>query len=237
MGDSALAPLPVRAIDPGPRRPAPFMELGGATRDDGPASAMPKQDPAAERMRQLEEMLREAQGRAEIIEKEAYDKAWQAGEKAGLELGRERGRQILSQMESLLAEAERAMGQMQARFSEAVLDVAEAVARRVVGELLDESPERLARMVAQAARKLPETGELSMAVAPEDAAMFERLMEEELAGARIVADERVRAGTCRIMARDHDVLVDADEAIAACMQAIREPLLAPAPPEDESGAE
>ncbi len=232
MAHPTLAPLPVRAVDAGPRRPAPFPELGGGTPKQetahDPSTESPAgHDPAAERMRQLEAMLEAAQSRAEIIEKEAYDKAWQAGEKAGLELGRERGRQILAQMETLLAEAERAMQHMQTHFSEAVLDIAEAVARRVVGDMLDESPERLRDIVTQAARKLTPPGELTLAVAPEDAAMLEKLLDDDLPHARIVADERVRAGTCRIMARDHDMLVDAGEAVTACMQALRASLLAP----------
>jgi len=228
MADSGLAPLPVRHMA-GERRPTPFRELGA--KDDAPPPTPSEPD----RMRELEAMLREAQGRAELIEKEAYDKAWQAGEKAGLELGRERARQILDQMRDMLEETESALERMRAGFSEAAAEVAEALARRVVGDLLDEAPERLADIAARCAARLPETGALNVAVAPADAAMFEKVLGRELTDARIVADERVRPGTCKIMAREHDVLVDADEAIRVGMQAIRAELLSPASTTDHAG--
>lgn len=228
MTESGLSPLPVRHVA-GERRPAPFPELGA--KDEAP----PPVPPEVDRMRELEAMLREAQGRAELIEKEAYDKAWQAGEKAGLELGRERARQILEQMQAMLEETEHALQRMRADFSEAVVDVAEALARRVVGDLLEDAPERLADIAARCAGRLPETDALVVAVAPADAAMFEKVLGQELAEARIVADERVRPGSCKIMAREHDVLVDADEAIRAGMQAIRAELLSPVTIADRAG--
>ncbi|MFQ5518870.1 MAG: flagellar assembly protein, partial [Mariprofundus sp.] len=93
------------------------------------------------RMQQLEAMLKEAQGRAEVIEKETYEKAYMAGEKAGMALGRKRGEQILESLQETLKGAESSLSSMQHSFAEAAIDVAGHIAERIVGtNMMDNAP-------------------------------------------------------------------------------------------------
>jgi len=234
---SGLSPLPLKIIEANPS-PSPFAELG-AKHPDPPAEP--------DRMKQLEQMLHEAQGRAEIIEKEAYGKAYLAGEKTGMELGRKRAEQIVSSMERLLRQSENELTQMHAHINEAVLDITEAVIHHVVGEMLNDHPGYLKQMVDQCTRRLPACGALKLAIAPEDMSIFETLLgnslqenqseENKSQEITLIPDGSVRPGACRIVARTNDVLIDPEAAITECMRHIRDELLMKQKPIQSTGIE
>jgi len=103
------------------------------------------------RMQQLEAMLHEAQGRAEIIEKEAYDKAYLAGEKAGMALGKKRGEQLLGSLQESLQDATDELTAMRQSFAEAAMDVAGFIASQILTDALDSDHSRLWEIARQAA--------------------------------------------------------------------------------------
>ncbi|MDX8395092.1 MAG: FliH/SctL family protein, partial [Mariprofundaceae bacterium] len=131
------------------------------------------------RMQQLENMLKEVQGRAEIVEKEAYDKAYLAGEKAGMVLGRKRGEQILESLQETLKESESSLNHIQQSFSEAAMDVAKYIAESIVGENINTDPNKLLEIAKQAASQLPDSSGLRIAISPDDYSSFLRLLEDE----------------------------------------------------------
>ncbi|MES0371706.1 MAG: hypothetical protein ABUK11_05450, partial [Mariprofundaceae bacterium] len=97
---SRLEPLPFEKIEgtATPVAASPFPALkSGLPNPIGVSAADIVGGTAAgaevQRMDQLEKMLQEAQGRTETVEREAYDKAYNAGEKAGLVLGGKRAEQ------------------------------------------------------------------------------------------------------------------------------------------------
>jgi len=214
MPESSLAPLPLKVVEGAPSSPFPFGELNTVV---APLES--------DRMKQLERMLQETQGRAEIIEKEAYDKAYRAGEKTGMDLGKKRAEKLLSSMEKLLHLSEEELARMHSHVNEAVLEIAETVIHHVVGEMVRDHPAYLKQMVEKCANELPAYGTLTLAVAPEDMSMFEKLLENNPDGSELIPDAHVQPGTCRIMARNNDVFIDPRTAIVECMQHIRDELL------------
>jgi len=224
----SLTPLPLKMIEGTPSS-FPFGELKAS-----PAVAAKPLE--TDRMKQLEQMLQEAQGRAGTIEKEAYDKAYQAGEKTGIDLGKKRAEQFMSSMEILLRQSEDELARMHEHINETVLEIADAVIHHVVGTMMDDHPGYLKQMVEQCVQRLPTYDTLKLAVAPEDISMIETLLENGLQEAtpqdnasqdiRLIPDGSVRPGTCRIMARTNDVLIDPQAAITECMQHIRDKMLA-----------
>jgi len=223
MDSSALSPLPLKYIE-GTAVSSPLPDLGNL-----------KNNPARsenERMRQLEKMLNEAQGRSEQLERETYDKAYSAGEQAGMDLGKKRAEQMLETMQSLVKQCENSTRQLQEQADQAILDISESIIRHIIDSVLEEHPEYLQRMIEQAVSRLPKFGTLQLAVSNQDIAMFERILGET--PAILKNDDSLEPGTCRIMSKDHDTLIDPQAAISECMHHIRRKLLLPRPQATES---
>lgn len=172
-------------------------------------------------MAQMERMLQEAQGRAESVEREAYDKAYAAGEKAGLALGEKRAEQILEAMQRSLKQAQSECLKMRQSCVDAVVDIAQSITEQLVGRLVDEDRQALLNAAKRAADLLPRTGELRLAVHPDDRASFERLLGEEEMNWRLHTDAHVEPGTCRIVSKDQDAMIDPVRAVADAVQQIR----------------
>jgi len=190
----------------------------------------PSQGGAENRMQQLERMLQEAQGRAEIIEKEAYDNAYLAGEKAGMALGKKRGEQILESLQTSLQSVEQDIATLHRSFAEAAMDVAEHMARQIIGDTISKHPSQLLDIARQAALQLPNTTGLRIAVATDDHASFQRMLDETESSMILRADPGIQPGTCRIISSDQDILIDPVTAISVYLGQIREPMLAPEQP-------
>ena len=177
--------------------------------------------PPPNRMQQLEEMLKEAQGRAEIIEKEAYDKAYLAGEKAGMALGKTRGKQILQSLQETLQGTEQAIALIQQSFADAAMDVAQHIAREIVGDCIANNSETLLAIAKQAAAQLPDLSNLRIAVSPDDFSTFKRLLEDDESAMILVSEASVASGTCRIISSQQDILIDPVEAVHRCIEQLR----------------
>ncbi|MDQ6970669.1 MAG: FliH/SctL family protein [Mariprofundus sp.] len=179
----------------------------------------------ANRMQQLENMLKEVQGRAEIVEKEAYDKAYLAGEKAGMVLGRKRGEQILEALQETLQEAESSLLNMQQSVAEATMDVAQHLAEHIVGNTIQTDPAALLNIAQQAAAQLSDPTGLRIAVSPDDYSSFKRLLEDEPALLPLHSDTTVKSGSCRIISSQQDILVDPVAAVDSYLKSLRPALL------------
>jgi len=191
--------------------------------------------PETDRMRELEQMLSEAQERNKDLERETYDKAYAAGEQAGMELGRKRAEQMTRNIAGLLLQCEKSARRLHERMDEVVLDIADAVISHIIDTMIDEHPEYLKQMISQATRYLPEHKSLSLAVSVPAMAMFERLLGDT--PNKLIADDNITPGTCRIMASDHDILIDPQAAISECMHHIRGRLLQKGQPSPDEAAD
>jgi len=177
--------------------------------------------PESQQLNQMEQMLREAQGRAESVEREAYDKAYAAGEKAGLALGQKRAEQILESMEHALRQAETESAHMRRSCVDAVVEIAQVIVERLMGEVIAEQKEALFHAATRASEQLPDISGLKLAVHPDDYQTFERLIKEEHPDWRLYMDGNVAQGTCRLMSKHQDALIDPVRAVTESMQQIR----------------
>ena len=182
---------------------------------------------SSNRMQQLEGMLKEVQGRAEIIEKEAYDKAYLSGEKAGIVLGRKRGEQILEALQATLQETETSLAHIQQCFAEAALDVAKHIAESIVGDITHADPARLLNIAQQAAAQLPDSSGWRIAVSADDFSSFKRLLEKEGSLINLHRDNTVANGSCRVISSQQDILIDPLAAVDSYLNSLRPALLSP----------
>ncbi|MDX8395667.1 MAG: FliH/SctL family protein [Mariprofundaceae bacterium] len=218
----ALTPLPVETIESKilqPNKPLPYPVFGESAA--AVASAAMPASAEVQRMQQLEQMLQESQGRAETVEREAYDKAYAAGEKAGLALGEKRAEQILELLQQHLNQAEIQTQQLKDHCVDAVMDITQALTEHLVGEMMQEQRDTLFKAAQRAAEQLPDAGKLRLAVHPDDIESFNRLIQEQDSDWKLHVDTNITAGSCRLISEHQDALIHPSEAIIEAVKLIR----------------
>ena len=227
MAERALEPLPLRRLS------EDFASEEGGTfpyRNFGPVPQQATPEPElqqvqASRLEQLEKMLAEKHAFDESKEREAYDKAYMAGEKAGLALGQKRAEQILEKMQLLQEQTSQQLDEIKAGMCEAVLDISVALAEWIVGEMTADERGRLLAMAERAARSLPDVGDMVMLVHPADFAQFEKLLADSDFHPALRTDGSIRPGSVRIANEEQDILIDPTASIAEAATRLRSELL------------
>ena len=220
MNESALEPLPLKSLSgKKPEPPFPFENIGTAANPDGQLPA--------DRLRQLEEMLARNQEKTNEIEREAYDKAYIAGEKAGLELGRKRAEQLLVQMQEMLEKCEAELDNLRSSMFEAVVDISGALAEWLIDKITTEDKARLLEMAKKTASSMPDMTDMKIAVHPEDFAHIKTLLDESEDDAPpLIPDPGVKQGSVRIFNKAREALIDPIGAINNGVAHIKTELLA-----------
>jgi len=213
---------------------APFLQFGVQTETAPNAAEIPSgivtQDatqPALnaeqQRMQELDRMLQEAQSRADIAEREAYDKAYVAGEKSGMALGEKRAEQTLEQMNQVLKQAEMQLSSLDYMCREAILDISEAVVSQLLGDMNVSQHDLLKKAVERAAFQFPDISGLVVLVNPHDMQSFEALLSDtNLSEARIRIQQDVEEGSCRLMSNQQDILVHPNKALHESFDVLRQ---------------
>ena len=238
-----LQPLPVVTESDGAEKYAessfPYADLQAhdvATAQNPPifsplhSSPVDREPEASEkqRMDELEKMLSEAQSRAAVIEQEAYDKAYAAGEKSGMELGKKRAEQMLQGLHSVLDSARLELQLLQQQSLDAVMDICDAVLHHIMNQQPDKS-HILQAGVKQAIGQLGVNAgdRLVLLIHPQDMGMFEK-MRDVLGDIPFQGSTDVAVGTCRLMSAEQDSLIDPGQMIAHALTHVREQLQAAA---------
>ncbi|MDQ6973311.1 MAG: FliH/SctL family protein, partial [Mariprofundaceae bacterium] len=171
----------------------------------------------------LDRMLQEAKSRADIVEREAYDKAYAAGEKSGMALGEKRAEQTLEQMNQLLKQADMQLASLDYMCREAILDISESVVLQLLGEMGEDQHALLMKAVERAAFQFPDLSELIVLVNPNDVQSFEALLPDSaLANSRVRGQADVEEGSCRLMSNHQDVLIHPHHALRESFQVLRQ---------------
>jgi len=215
----SLSPLPISKVSDKPHQDTsalPYPELGKTqykpakptmTRQWGAdTSAQPSEQ---QRMSELEKMLSEAQSRAAIVEQEAYDKAYAAGEKAGLALGEKRAEQILETMNQVVIQAEEELQHLQQQSATVVVELSQAIVKHVLGEHEGGIYKVLEKTIHQVFTQfhLETHDHLVLAIHPKDLNMFSRMqsLPEQI---KLKPYEQVSLGSCKLLSAHQDILID-----------------------------
>jgi flagellar assembly protein FliH len=130
-----------------------------------------------------------------------HDQAHQEGYAAGYEEGTARGRLEALRLATLVENLEGALAQVDAEVAEELLALSIEIARLMVRRELAHKPEGIVDVVREALAQLPQSHAL-IHLHPEDTSLVREYLGEQLShsGNRIVEDERVTPGGCRIEA-------------------------------------
>jgi flagellar assembly protein FliH len=150
----------------------------------------------------------------DFIEREAYEKGYAAGERAGLEMGERKAAVLLDGIESVLAELT-TLKQMIVREAEPQLvELAVGIARKIMVRELTEQPENIVEMCKAALTKIERTGQITIKINPSLFSLFAKLKPQfQSIHPDIVFDVDPAASTLGsvIMGSVEDVVTDLDE--------------------------
>jgi flagellar assembly protein FliH len=108
----------------------------------------------------------------ELIEREAFEKGFASGEKAGYEIGEQKAAIFLVQLEKLFKEIYSLKEKMLSELEPQIVLLSIAMARRILKEELKATPEIVEIMVKEAVRQISPIGPITIKLNP---SLFDRL--------------------------------------------------------------
>ncbi len=112
------------------------------------------------------------------IEREAYERGFEAGEKAGLAMGEEKAKIILEKIENLLKDLLTLRKKMLTDLQAEIIALATSFARKIILRELETEPETLLNMTKEALMKIEKTGPIIIKINPSLYNLFMRLKPE-----------------------------------------------------------
>jgi flagellar assembly protein FliH len=157
------------------------------------------------------------------LEREAFAKGFSQGELAGAEAAGQRGEMMLHRLMQTLEELTQVRAQMIQQTERQMVQLAMAIARRVVQREVTLDPDLLIAMARVAMERLGETAQVKVRLHPDDYEAAGAARVSQLAGSNvmILADAHLSRGGCRIES-DMGIL---DAGVNAQLQEIARALL------------
>ena len=151
---------------------------------------------------------------ADRIEREAYEKGYATGEKAGFEMGEKKAKVLTDKLEALLADVATLRQRVVKEMEQQCVELAVSIARKIVVKELTVQPGEIIKMTKEGLLKLERTGQITIKVNP---ALYDYFQKHKPDLARIHpdivfdADPSVSPFGTVVMGPVEDVVTDVDE--------------------------
>jgi len=126
---------------------------------------------------QLIELKREIEERIsnlDVLERDAYERGYSAGEKAGYEMGIKKAEVVLSQLENLIKELENIKERYIFENDKKIVALSIAIARKIIEKEIEESSETLLNMLHNAIKKIERQEKIKITINPTMQEIIER---------------------------------------------------------------
>ena len=159
----------------------------------------------------VEDILREAKEKADLLEREAYEKGFAQGEKDGLELGEKKALKQVERIESLLIEINSLKQEIIEHYEKEILEIVFAIAQKVIHHQIRSDDKAIEGAVLGAMKLAAEKSEIILRVSPEDFDYVEKLRPEffakvkELKALTVTSDPSITRGGCLLESPYGDV--------------------------------
>ncbi|MDD1793550.1 flagellar assembly protein H [Enterovibrio makurazakiensis] len=172
---------------------------------------------------------------------EGLSQGIEAGTQQGLLEGRQQGvqqgvEQVRGHMSGSVAAVDQLTKQIETLFhqhvrdqSEMICDLVQKVARQVIRAELTLQPGQMLRLIEETLAQIPEQkSQITVFLNPSDCQRLIELMPDAVSGWELRQDESLATGSCRVISEDAEAIADTEERLDACMDAVRESLMADA---------
>ncbi len=151
---------------------------------------------------------------ADRIEREAYEKGYATGEKAGFDMGEKKAKVLADKLDALLADLTTLRQRIVKEMEPQCIELAVSIARKIIVKELTVQPAEIVKMTKEGILKLERTGQITIKVNP---ALYDFFMKHKPDLARIHpdivfdADPAVTPFGTVVMGPVEDVVTDLDE--------------------------
>jgi flagellar biosynthesis/type III secretory pathway protein FliH len=158
----------------------------------------------------------------ESIEREAYEKGFAVGEKAGLDMGERKASILLDKLESIVMDITSMKEKILKDLEPQIFDLTVAIAKRIVVEELSMNPDRIAAIVKEAMRRIQRTGTITIKLNPTAHAILLKVKPELIdIHPDIVFDVDTSASAPVVIGPVQEVITDIDAQIKNIIEDIR----------------
>lgn len=170
------------------------------------------------------------QGR-EAGHREGFQRGVEDGKALGLEDGRLQGRRAFDEagrpLERLIESFERFRAEYEQARREELLELVQKVARQVIRCELTLHPTQLLTLAEEALTAMPgDQDEVRIHLNPEECARIRELAPERAAAWRLVPDEKLALGECRVLTAQAEADIGCQQRLDACMETLAEHITA-----------
>lgn len=116
-------------------------------------------------MPKLNEMLNSANS-VDNIEKDAYERGFEVGEKAGFAMGEEKAKILIEKMESIITELSTLKESTIRELEQQIVEVIVSIARKIILSELSANPEQVVAMTKEALMKIERIGQITIKINP-----------------------------------------------------------------------
>ena len=171
-------------------------------------------------------VLEDANRQAEQVQRDAWRAGFEQGEKAGERLALQKVEPVLASLGELVAGMRHERENLVRLHQPELVNIAFAIAQRVVRAELAAAPEAVTRAVEDALARVGVRDEIRIYVSPQDAALVERYLQEARPGGvesghlKLEPDASIARGGCRLESEAGTI----DATIEGQMRALRSAL-------------
>ncbi len=170
------------------------------------------------------------QGR-EAGHREGFQRGVEDGKALGLEDGRLQGRRAFDEagrpLDRLIESFERFRAEYEQARREELLELVQKVARQVIRCELTLHPTQLLTLAEEALTAMPgDQDEVRIHLNPEECARIRELAPERAAAWRLVPDEKLALGECRVLTAQAEADIGCQQRLDACMETLAEHIVA-----------
>ena len=161
------------------------------------------------------------------LERQAYAEGYAAGERAGLEMGRKKAETLVRRISGILEDLERFHRRLYASAERDLVDLALAIAGRILHQEVTLRPEAVVAVAREAIRRAVERSRIRVRVHPDDLEILqahkEKLLEqvEGIKHLTLEADKSVGIGGCVVETPYGDVDARLDQQLEEVARALR----------------
>ncbi len=172
-------------------------------------------------MEQLEEYTPDS----EEIQRQAYEKGFQSGEKAGYEVGLQKAAVLVEKLQQLIDDFNRKKIEILNSLEPQVVALSIAIARNILKEEISTNPERIVNLIKIAMRRIVQTGQIVIRINPALTEIIERHKPELLqinADVRIEEDPTVVLSAPVVFSAEQEIPVDIEAQLTNLIEELGE---------------
>ncbi|MCX7794683.1 MAG: FliH/SctL family protein [Thermodesulfovibrionales bacterium] len=174
----------------------------------------------------FEESLKIGQ-RIEDIEREAYERGFEQGRRAGLELAEKEAKVIIDKLEELVTEFISHKEEIKRSIKPLIIELSVSIARKLIMKEIEKEPEIVVRLTEEAIKKIEKQGKVRIKINPLLKEIFEKAspgllrLHEEIV---IDIDPSLPPYSSEVISETQEIVTDTDEQLRNLIRELSERL-------------